>query len=169
MTGTTTARTALASTSPLRKASTKRFAVSSATSDRRLPVEAAAIAAVAAVAVAAADAAVGPDVVADVPSGSEAVRTADPGIEKTLLPSGLRVVTERMPEAKSVAIGVWVGVGSRDESDELAGASHFLEHLLFKGTEARSARSIATAIDAAGGEMNAFTTRESTAFYTRLP
>jgi predicted Zn-dependent peptidase len=66
-------------------------------------------------------------------------------------------------------VGVWVGVGSRDETDELAGASHFLEHLLFKGTPHRSARSIATAIDAVGGEMNAFTTRESTAFYTRLP
>jgi predicted Zn-dependent peptidase len=131
--------------------------------------EAAVTAPVAAVAVGAAAAAVGRDVVADVPTGSEAVRTADPGIEKTVLPSGIRVVTERMPEAKSVAIGVWVGVGSRDESDELAGASHFLEHLLFKGTAERSARSIATAIDAAGGEMNAFTTRESTAFYTRLP
>jgi predicted Zn-dependent peptidase len=94
---------------------------------------------------------------------------ADPGIEKTVLPSGIRVVTERMPEAKSVATGVWVGVGSRDEPDELAGASHFLEHLLFKGTADRSARSIATAVDAAGGEMNAFTSRESTAFYTRLP
>ena len=75
--------------------------------------------------------------------------TADAGIEKTVLPSGVRVVTERMPEATSVTLGVWVGVGSRDESDELAGASHFLEHLLFKGTADRSARSIAVAIDAA--------------------
>lgn len=105
--------------------------------------------------------------VADV--SSRAPAETDPGIEKTVLPSGIRVVTERMPEAKSVATGVWVGVGSRDEPDELAGASHFLEHLLFKGTEDRSARSIATAVDAAGGEMNAFTSRESTAFYTRLP
>jgi predicted Zn-dependent peptidase len=94
---------------------------------------------------------------------------ADTGIEKTVLPSGVRVVTERMPEATSVALGVWVGVGSRDEPDELAGASHFLEHLLFKGTPERSARSIAVAIDATGGEMNAFTSREHTAFYTRLP
>jgi predicted Zn-dependent peptidase len=74
-----------------------------------------------------------------------------------------------MPEARSVTTGVWVGVGSRDESDELAGASHFLEHLLFKGTDTRSARSIAVAVDSVGGEMNAFTTREHTAFYTRLP
>ena len=95
--------------------------------------------------------------------------TAVEASEKTVLPSGIRVVTERMPEASSVATGVWVGVGSRDETDELSGASHFLEHLLFKGTEERSARSIATAIDAAGGEMNAFTSREHTAFYTRLP
>jgi predicted Zn-dependent peptidase len=89
--------------------------------------------------------------------------------EKTTLPSGIRIVTERMPEARSVTTGVWVGVGSRDESEELAGASHFLEHLLFKGTDTRSARSIAVAVDCVGGEMNAFTTREHTAFYTRLP
>ena len=94
---------------------------------------------------------------------------AEPAVEKTVLPSGIRVVTERMPEARSVATGVWVGIGSRDETEELAGASHFLEHLLFKGTETRSARSIASAVDAAGGEMNAFTSREHTAFFTRLP
>lgn len=79
------------------------------------------------------------------------------------------MVTERVPEARSVSVGVWVDVGSRDEPDELAGASHFLEHLLFKGTESRSARSIAVAVDAVGGELNAYTTREYTAFYTRLP
>jgi predicted Zn-dependent peptidase len=94
---------------------------------------------------------------------------AEPEVEKTTLPSGIRVVTERMPGAKSVATGVWVGVGSRDEPAALAGASHFLEHLLFKGTAERSARSIAVAIEAFGGEMNAYTTREHTAFYTRLP
>jgi predicted Zn-dependent peptidase len=93
----------------------------------------------------------------------------EPGIELTTLDSGLRVVTERMPEARSVTIGVWVGVGSRDESGELAGASHFLEHLLFKGTEERSAREISVAVDAVGGEMNAYTTREHTSYYTRLP
>ena len=74
-----------------------------------------------------------------------------------------------MPEARSVAVGFWVGVGGRDESPELAGASHFLEHLVFKGTERRSAREIAEAIDAVGGEMNAFTSREHTAYYTWLP
>ncbi len=90
-------------------------------------------------------------------------------VQLTTLPSGLRVVTERMPGALSVAAGVWVGVGARDEPDELAGVSHFLEHLLFKGTEDRSARDIATAIDRVGGDMNAFTTKEYTAYYTRLP
>src|SRR5260370_25511736 len=74
-----------------------------------------------------------------------------------------------MPEARSVTPGFWVGVGGRHESAELAGASHFLEHLVFKGNENRSAREIAESVDALGGEMNAFTSREHTAYYTRLP
>jgi predicted Zn-dependent peptidase len=90
-------------------------------------------------------------------------------IRDTRLANGVRIVSERMPEARSVSLGVWVGVGGRDEPAELAGASHFLEHLLFKGTPSRSARQIAEAIDAVGGEMNAFTNREHTAYYTRLP
>jgi predicted Zn-dependent peptidase len=90
-------------------------------------------------------------------------------IHETRLANGIRIVTERMPEARSVSLGVWVGVGGRDEPQALAGASHFLEHLVFKGTTARSARQIAEAIDAVGGEMNAFTNREHTAYYTRLP
>jgi predicted Zn-dependent peptidase len=90
-------------------------------------------------------------------------------VRETRLANGIRLVTERMPEARSVSLGVWVGVGGRDEPDELAGASHFLEHLLFKGTNTRSARQIAEAVDAVGGEMNAFTNREHTAYYTRLP
>jgi len=93
----------------------------------------------------------------------------EPSIERTTLANGIRIITERMPEATSVSAGIYVRVGSRDEPDELSGASHFLEHLLFKGTATRSARSIAMAIDAVGGEMNAFTTREQTAYYTRLP
>ena len=87
----------------------------------------------------------------------------------TQLPSGLRVVTERVPTALSVAAGVWVGVGARDEPDELSGVSHFLEHLLFKGTEERSARAIAAAVDRVGGDMNAFTAKEYTAYYCRVP
>ncbi|HVC65958.1 MAG TPA: insulinase family protein, partial [Acidimicrobiales bacterium] len=83
-------------------------------------------------------------------------------------PSGLTLVTEVMTEARSVCIGFWVGTGSRDESDGLAGASHFLEHLLFKGTADRSASAIAEAVDEVGGDFNAFTTKEYTSFYIRL-
>jgi len=86
----------------------------------------------------------------------------------TTLDCGLTVVTDPMPDVRSVAVGFWVGTGSRDEDGGLAGASHFLEHLLFKGTETRSARSIAEAVDEVGGDMNAFTTKEYTAFYLRV-
>jgi predicted Zn-dependent peptidase len=96
-------------------------------------------------------------------------RPATEHLGRTVLDSGLRIVTERMPEARSVTLGVYAGIGSRDEADDLAGASHFLEHLLFKGTASRSAQQIARDVDARGGEMNAFTGRESTAYYTRLP
>ncbi len=89
-------------------------------------------------------------------------------IETSTLDSGVTIVTEHMPAARSVALGFWVGVGSRDEADELAGASHFLEHLLFKGTPARSALEIAEAVDRVGGDLNAFTTKEYTAFEIRL-
>ncbi|MGD9704490.1 MAG: M16 family metallopeptidase [Acidimicrobiia bacterium] len=90
-------------------------------------------------------------------------------IQLTTLPSGLRVATERVTSALSVATGVWVGVGARDEPEELSGVSHFLEHLLFKGTAERSAQDIARAVDRVGGDMNAFTTKEYTAYYSRLP
>ncbi len=84
------------------------------------------------------------------------------------LDCGLRLVTEDMADVRSVTAGYWVGTGSRDEDTKLAGASHFLEHLLFKGTPGRSAREIAEAVDAVGGDMNAFTTKEYTSFYIRL-
>jgi predicted Zn-dependent peptidase len=89
-------------------------------------------------------------------------------IESTQLDNGLTVVTERMPDVRSVTAGFWVATGSRDEDASIAGASHFLEHLLFKGTDTRSAREIAEAVDAVGGDINAFTTKEYTAFYVRL-
>jgi predicted Zn-dependent peptidase len=89
-------------------------------------------------------------------------------IETSVLPSGIRLVTETMADVRSVAVAYWVGSGSRDESDELAGASHFLEHLLFKGTPTRSAAAIAEALDEVGGDCNAFTTKEYTTFYVRL-
>jgi predicted Zn-dependent peptidase len=80
----------------------------------------------------------------------------------------LRIVTEAMPTVRSVTVGIWVGVGSRDEAPSLAGASHYLEHLLFKGTKRRDALSISSAVDAVGGEMNAFTSKEYTCFYVRV-
>lgn len=89
-------------------------------------------------------------------------------LETTVLPEGLTVVSENMLGVHSVAIGFWVGTGSVDEEPAEAGASHFLEHLLFKGTARRSARSIAEAVDAVGGDMNAYTTKEYTTFYVRL-
>jgi predicted Zn-dependent peptidase len=89
-------------------------------------------------------------------------------VERTELPGGLRVLTETMPGVLSATIGIWVGVGSRDESPDLAGASHFLEHLLFKGTRSRTALQIATAMDAVGGEMNAFTAKEHTCYYANV-
>jgi predicted Zn-dependent peptidase len=89
-------------------------------------------------------------------------------VQTTTLEQGLTVVTERMPDVRSVSIGFWVGTGSVDEAPERSGASHFLEHLLFKGTASRTARDIAEAVDAVGGDMNAFTTKEYTTFYVRL-
>ncbi|HXY71752.1 MAG TPA: pitrilysin family protein [Actinomycetota bacterium] len=90
------------------------------------------------------------------------------GIRRTEYGSGLRVVTESMPEMRSIALGVWVDVGSRDERPEIAGTSHFLEHLLFKGTKRRSARDIAEAFDAVGGDLNAFSAKEYTCYYCRV-
>lgn len=89
-------------------------------------------------------------------------------VRKTVLPSGLRIVTEEIPGVRSAAYGIWVNVGSRDESPKVAGASHFLEHLLFKGTKTRSALDISSSIEAVGGEMNAFTSKEYTCFYARV-
>lgn len=79
------------------------------------------------------------------------------------------MITEAMPDLRSVAVGFWVGSGAVDESAVQFGASHFLEHLLFKGTEDRSASEIAAAVESVGGDMNAFTTQEYTAFYVRVP
>ncbi len=90
-------------------------------------------------------------------------------IRRTRLDSGLRIVTEALPALRSVSVGFWVGVGSRDERDGEFGASHFLEHLLFKGTADRSASQIAHAVESVGGDMNAFTAQEMTAFYVRVP
>ena len=89
-------------------------------------------------------------------------------VRRSVLPGGLRVITEAMPGVRSAALGVWVDVGSRDEGPSLVGSSHFLEHLLFKGTARRSARDISEALEAVGGEMNAFTTKEYTCYHARV-
>ena len=94
-------------------------------------------------------------------------RTAD-SVRRTTLPGGLRVVTEYIPSVHSASVGLWVGVGSRDEGRSVAGAAHFLEHLLFKSTPTRSAVQIAQAVDAVGGELNAFTAREHTCYYAHV-
>jgi predicted Zn-dependent peptidase len=93
---------------------------------------------------------------------------SDVELGRTEFESGLRIVTERMPSVRSVTLGVWVAAGSRDERPAIAGASHFLEHLLFKGTPTRSARDIAEAFEAVGGDLNAFTSKENTCFYARV-
>ncbi len=89
-------------------------------------------------------------------------------IHTDVLDCGARLVTEAMADVRSASVGVWVGTGSRDEDDLRSGASHFLEHLLFKGTPTWKAAEIAEAVDEVGGDMNAFTTKEYTAFYVRL-
>ena len=93
--------------------------------------------------------------------------TMPQAIRTTVLDSGVTVVSELMPSVLSICTAVWVGVGSRDETPEQAGCSHFLEHLAFKGTENRSALELAQSIDEVGGEMNAFTTKEHTTYYVR--
>ena len=89
-------------------------------------------------------------------------------MRRTVLKGGLRVLTEHLPGVRSAAVGVFVGVGSRDEAARLNGASHFLEHLLFKGTPTRSAMDISAALDEVGGEFNAYTAREYTCYHARV-
>jgi predicted Zn-dependent peptidase len=87
---------------------------------------------------------------------------------KTVLPSGIRIITESLPHTKVVAVGVWLDVGSRDEHDLNSGSAHFVEHMLFKGTAQRSAEEIAREFDALGGSANAFTTREHTCLHATV-
>ncbi len=89
-------------------------------------------------------------------------------INETVLENGARIVTESIPEFRSCTLGVWVSTGSRFESEEDAGIAHFLEHILFKGTQSRTAYDIAKEMDSIGGQLNAFTDKESTCFYARV-
>ena len=94
---------------------------------------------------------------------------ADGGVvRRTTLPGGLRVITEYVPGVRSVALGVWVAAGSRDEPPSQMGSAHFLEHLLFKGTTHRDAMTISAEIESVGGDLNAFTTKEYTCYHARV-
>ncbi len=88
--------------------------------------------------------------------------------QKVVLPNGVRVITEEIEHVRSVAIGLWVGAGSRDEREGYEGISHFIEHMLFKGTENRTARELAESLETVGGQLNAFTTKEYTCFYAKV-
>jgi predicted Zn-dependent peptidase len=89
-------------------------------------------------------------------------------VEVTRLPSGLSVVTDRMPHLETASLGVWIGSGSRNENPDEHGISHLLEHMAFKGTARRTARQIAEQIEDVGGYINAWTSRETTAYYARV-
>ena len=90
------------------------------------------------------------------------------GFNKTVLDNGIRVVTKRVPHARSVTMGVWVNVGARDEKLEESGLSHFIEHMIFKGTGKRTAVEIAKEFDAIGGQCNAFTSKENTCYHAKV-
>ena len=102
------------------------------------------------------------------PSAAKADQRDGSTIRRTVLPGGLRVVTEFVPSVRSASVGLWVNVGSRDEGTTVAGAAHLLEHLLFKATPTRTSVEIAQAVDAVGGELNAFTGKEHTCYYAHV-
>ncbi|PYM49033.1 MAG: hypothetical protein DME16_10145 [Candidatus Rokuibacteriota bacterium] len=100
--------------------------------------------------------------------GRDRVAERPEAYRKTVLPGGIRVVTEALAHVRSVAVGIWVETGSRVEPVERGGISHLIEHLVFKGTENRSAEEIARAIDSVGGQLDAFTAKEHTCFYVSV-
>lgn len=88
--------------------------------------------------------------------------------KKTVLPNGVRIITEEIDHVRSVSLGLWVGAGSRDEREGYEGISHFIEHMFFKGTKNRTARDLAESLESVGGQLNAFTTKEYTCFYAKV-
>ena len=96
------------------------------------------------------------------------IASGEATVSRTVHPSGVRILTEKVPGALSTSIGFWIAVGSRDESNVAHGSTHFLEHLLFKGTSTRSALDIAVAFDSVGGEHNALTAKEHTCYYAKV-
>lgn len=99
---------------------------------------------------------------------SEVLESGEAEVRRTVTPSGVRIISQHVPAVRSIGLSMWVPVGSRDETPEVAGSTHFLEHLLFKGTQRRSAYDIAEAFDRVGGESNAETGRESTNYWARI-
>src|SRR5437868_6506457 len=89
-------------------------------------------------------------------------------IQLSTLPNGVRVVSETVPHVQSVSVGLFVGIGSRDETEPVRGISHFIEHMMFKGTRKRTARQIADEIESKGGHLNAFTDKEGTTYQVRV-
>src|SRR5277367_3220367 len=89
-------------------------------------------------------------------------------IERTILPNGIRVISERMPHVRSVSVGIWIGTGSREESTEESGISHFIEHMVFKGTKNRSAEQIARSVDSIGGGLDAFTSKDIVSYNVKV-
>ena len=101
-------------------------------------------------------------------SGRRRIPQLDGAVRRTVLPGGLQVVTEDIRSTNTYSLGLFASVGSRHETPRLHGASHFLEHLLFKGTSTRTAEQISAAIESVGGELNAYTAKEHTCFYARV-
>jgi predicted Zn-dependent peptidase len=89
-------------------------------------------------------------------------------IERATLPNGIRIVTEHMPHVRSVSVGIWIGTGSREEADDQTGLSHFVEHMVFKGTKNRSAEQIARSVDSIGGGLDAFTSKELVSYNVKV-
>src|SRR3981189_448431 len=89
-------------------------------------------------------------------------------IERTVLPNGIRVISERMPHVRSVTVGIWIGTGSREETPEESGLTHFIEHMVFKGTKNRSAEQIARSVDSIGGGLDAFTSKELVSYNVKV-
>lgn len=89
-------------------------------------------------------------------------------IKKFTCDNGVRIVMEEIPTVRSAAIGIWIATGSRDETPENNGISHFLEHMFFKGTDTKSAKEIAESFDSIGGQVNAFTSKEYTCYYAKV-
>jgi predicted Zn-dependent peptidase len=103
-----------------------------------------------------------------VQSAPQPLSTIDRDIITTTLPNGIKVITEAMPHVRSVSVGVWISSGSRRETAEQNGISHFIEHMLFKGTANRSAEAIARSVDSIGGNLDAFTAKEMVCFNTKV-